>query len=273
MSHFTFEYDTFYNYYTDINNPNIYTTDVTESNVELHYYINGKLKTTTLSNRYIKVNGIDIYIKINPKNRDILFTTPHKIDDKIYDFHYHFGMRHEHIIEKQRITDNWHFLVSPLKSSNKTKKNKSKNKYLYEEHILSSDAQIKTDETKESSTLTEQHDINPEQIYIDMSIPLIFFHKTIQNPNIPNKDKNNNIKSYGNIEHIKCYFKQKSKITNTNNIICIDEKSKIMKTAGFGNEELNQIHEIILRPFMPHGGRKLKRRRHTKKNKKYNVIR
>lgn len=56
MTQFTFEYDIFYNYYTDINNPNIYTTDVTESNVELHYYINGKLKTTTLSNRYIKVN-------------------------------------------------------------------------------------------------------------------------------------------------------------------------------------------------------------------------
>ena len=127
-------------------------------------------------------------------------------------------MRHEHIIEKQRITDNWHFLASPLKSSNKTKKNKSEKKYLYEEHILSSDAQIKTDETKES-TITEQHDINPEQIYIDMSIPLIFFHKTIQNPNIPNKDKNNNIKSYGNIKHIKCFFKQNSKITNTNNII------------------------------------------------------
>ena len=25
MSQFTFEYDTFYNYYADINNPNIYT--------------------------------------------------------------------------------------------------------------------------------------------------------------------------------------------------------------------------------------------------------
>lgn len=192
------------------------------------------------------------------KQKNILFTIPQNIDGKLYDFHYNFGMRPEYIIEKQRIVDNWHFFDFPLKPSKKTNKNRKSNNNTK-----------KSNNAHHIAELNDSNSFTPDQTYIDMNVQLIFFHKTTQNITLPVKDKNNNTKSIGNSEHTNCYFKQYTKIDNTNNIICIDAESRIMKTSNFNVEELNQINEIISRPFIKHGGIKNFIKRNFTNKRKY----
>ena len=89
---------------------------------------------------------------------------------------------------------------------------------------------------------------------------MIYFHKTYQNVT-----GINNRKHYGHRIHKHCHFQNFTEINNINEIICVDKPSTIMQSNGFTPEELEQIREIILRPFLQTGGRK----KHYRKTKKY----
>ena len=107
----------------------------------------------------------------NNKNDGLLFTIPTQIDDKLWDFHFHFG--------KTTIQRN-------------------------------------------------KKDIN-----------VVFFHKTIQNPQKTGKERDN------------CYFPQKMKIKDIAEIICVQEQnSKMGKKFMEGTDDFNYIKEILSRPFL-----------------------
>jgi len=94
MSNFYFDYEKFYNYYSDVSNletnnetpnPDIYYYSETPNNIQMPI-------KTTLSDKFITINNSRIYVSSIGKQR-LLFTIPTKIDNKLWDFHYHFGKR------------------------------------------------------------------------------------------------------------------------------------------------------------------------------------
>lgn len=88
---FIFNYDTFYNYY--INKTNCIKDDST-SIIYFHNSEKYKLpKTTERSKYYILVDNVKIYIKSDEKNKTLLFTIPTVYKNKLYDVHYHFGIK------------------------------------------------------------------------------------------------------------------------------------------------------------------------------------
>jgi hypothetical protein len=89
MSNFYFDYEKFYKYYT---NDKKLKTD-TSSLKEIWFYRSSQSREPekeTLSNKYIIVNGVNIYIS-KKENDKLYFTIPETIGDKLWDFHYHFG--------------------------------------------------------------------------------------------------------------------------------------------------------------------------------------
>lgn len=176
MSNFYFNYDTFYKYYTTESH---LETD-NSSPKEIWYYLkvcsrNQQPEQSFLSPHFITVNNTKIYISKmgdeNNKNDGLLFTIPTQIDDKLWDFHFHFG--------KTTIQRN------------------------------------KTD------------------------INVVFFHKTIQDPQKNGKVRDN------------CYFPQKMKIKDIAEIICVQEKnSKMGEKFLEGTDDFNYIKEILSRPFL-----------------------
>ena len=101
MTSFVFDYNTFYNYYT---NPNNLFIDSRQDNPELNYYLNeynpGQIPITkSCPNKFITIGvgikgsgGIGIYIE-KLSNRRLLFTIPTEINGKYWDNHYHFGIK------------------------------------------------------------------------------------------------------------------------------------------------------------------------------------
>jgi len=92
MASFLYEYDKFYDYYT---NPNNYVVDNSPRKIIWYYidepYTNQKPLSVKLSRKYIVVNNKQLYIKTT-NTGGILFTFPVKINGKLWDFHYHFGL-------------------------------------------------------------------------------------------------------------------------------------------------------------------------------------
>jgi hypothetical protein len=103
---YIFNYNTFHTYYTE---PKNLLTDTTDC-VSLYYFIGdkNKLKNSHPKCDYIIINGIKIYVsksdskstciandgkKITEQTDVLLFSIPTMIDDKMFDFHYHFGIR------------------------------------------------------------------------------------------------------------------------------------------------------------------------------------
>lgn len=86
---FIFDYQTFYNYYTDSNNPDLYLDQTPET---LTYYF--KSHPTPNSPKYfITIGGTKIYITDqNKSTKDLLFSIPTIINGEFYDNHYHFGI-------------------------------------------------------------------------------------------------------------------------------------------------------------------------------------
>ena len=87
-----FDYDAFYNYYTNDSN---LEKDNSKLNTTIWYYLNAPYKNqppidTILSNKYIIINNTKLYIKKLDSNK-LLFTIPTLIENKLWDFHYHFG--------------------------------------------------------------------------------------------------------------------------------------------------------------------------------------
>lgn len=87
-----FNLNKFLNYYTDPNNPHIYTD--TNQLTTSYFYTHKIIKTEPLSQRYIRINGKKLYITHYIKNGTdhILFTTPKNVNGALWDDHYHFGL-------------------------------------------------------------------------------------------------------------------------------------------------------------------------------------
>jgi len=89
-----FDYETFYNYYTNDSN---LEKDNSSLNTTIWYYENTQYKNqqpidTILSKKYIVINNTKLYIKQLDSSSKLLFTIPTLIDNKLWDFHYHFGI-------------------------------------------------------------------------------------------------------------------------------------------------------------------------------------
>jgi len=198
MSNFQFDYDTFYKYYT--NDDNIKTKDMTPKEIWFYRHSNSEEpEKDILSNKYILVNGIEVFISKSKENNDkdeLFFTIPTEIENKLWDIHFHFG--------KDSITP-------PNKKYRSTEENKNG------------------------------------------QIDIVFFHKTIQEPEKNGKGRKN------------CYYHQNMKIDNFGKIICLQAtNSKMDEIFPPDEEDFSLIKEIISRPFPP----LYKKKKRKKTNKK-----
>ena len=86
---FYFDYDIFYNYYTESSN---LETDKQFSKINIWYYASTQSREPTktkLSQKYITINNTKIHIR--KLGDSLLFTIPTEIGDKLWDFHFRFG--------------------------------------------------------------------------------------------------------------------------------------------------------------------------------------
>ena len=92
-----FDYDTFYNYYTNANNV---TRDPRPPRVKFYDDNNPQYMENSAGSTYITINGTRYYITIMRRKKDmlkngILFVLPTAIPGHsgLWGFHYHFGMK------------------------------------------------------------------------------------------------------------------------------------------------------------------------------------
>ena len=86
---FYFDYDIFHNYYTETSH---LEKDKKFSKKNVWYYVSTQSRQPTkkkLSQKYITINNTKIHIR--KLGDSLLFTIPTKIDNKLWDFHFHFG--------------------------------------------------------------------------------------------------------------------------------------------------------------------------------------
>jgi hypothetical protein len=188
MNSFYFDYDTFYNYYTEDSH---LIPDYSNPREIWHYkkekYTNQPPEKNTLSDKYIKVGNTKIYISKTGTD-GLYFTIPEQIGDKLWDNHFHFG--------KVRIKP--------------------------------------PDKQYQSNTK-------------DKKIPVVYFHKTTQHPDLPGKDRK------------KCYYHPTMQIDNLGEIICLQEMNRKMGEKFLPTtEDFHLIKEIISRPFPPESNNKKK---------------
>jgi len=242
---FVFNYETFYNYYTNISN---YFIDYQIPRPDIHYYNANKnkkgCKLSKLSANFIIVKEVRIYISII--NNQLLFTIPQKLGNKYFDFHYHFGIKDSNWIKPQ-IDDVkiMHTIQLSKTKKSKQRNNKSKKKYKKIHY-----------ENLKNDGLVEFDNITPNlRIYSD-NTSVIFFHKTEQ---FVEDDNENGVKS-----HNKCYFEDNLRIDEVKNIICIQENNAFMEKK-YTKIELEQITEIISKPFRKTAGSLLKIKKNIRK--------
>jgi hypothetical protein len=231
-----FNYNVFYNYYTDVSNLEI---DNSLPRPIINFYHSDtkskKPSTSTLSKYYIIIDNLKIYVSsYEPKtidddpNKRLLFTIPVIINNKIYDFHYYFGIKEPN---ENIIIHDWYFydkslhkVKNSIKSRNKHNKTKKKNKK----------------RNSISNTISENN-IDIDTVTINPNEKLIFFHKTIQIIH--------NTQSYiGTNQHTHCHFQDNISIDEINKIICLDETNKYMGKL-YSENDLNQIEKIMKLPF------------------------
>lgn len=290
---YIFNYNTFHTYYTE---PKNLLTDTTDC-VSLYYFIGdkNKLKNSHPKCDYIIINGIKIYVsksdskstciandgkKITEQTDVLLFSIPTMIDDKMFDFHYHFGIRtHTYIdiLDKQ-------YVNRKRKQKNKSIRNNKKQNfsitnidYTLEDitqlmDVQNIDKKVKT--TRNKTIKKRRHVTKTNDDYIlekyspkidlfpfDTNKKIIFFHKTIQ---IHTGNNSKNIPE-GTKQHYNCYFQDETAIESINNIVCLDEDKTVMGRA-FSQFDKKIIKEILQRPFLKSAGG---RKRKTQKYKRY----
>jgi hypothetical protein len=242
---YTFNYDIFYNYYT---NPVNLISGTDADCVSLYHFIANKTKAikNTPKCNYIIVNGVKIYVMpTNSKKKiyietttGLLFSIPTIIDGIAFDLHYHFGrdkntnrkvMGDKHYMEKQKTK--MIETVTKRISNNKTKKIRKK---------LS------------TPFYSDLQEFNPniDLLTINSDEKIIFFHKTIQHHTGTNND---NIPE-GYREHQNCYFRDNTKIKDIHNIVCVDKDEYVMGNR-FSKSDKDIIKEIMERPFLKTGGK------------------
>jgi hypothetical protein len=277
---FLFNYAKFYNYYTDLSNPNIYTDD--KELPKIHYFSSAEetnptiYEVSTVSNRYITINGVNIYVTkydkpdknnsiINNKTKllykprptpvknpkELVFTIPTKIGEKYYDFHYHFGIRKQTTNIK---VDDWKFIQgNNINTRHRTINSRNTRK------IYKSTKNIIHPELPYLDKLSE-----PEKYKIDTRKNIVFFHKTEQNVT----DILNDI---GYKKHKDCSFRDNTEIRRVEQIICNNKSGKLMLN-DFTKDELEQIKTIITLPFIDekNGGRIKRKYTQYLTRKRYN---
>ena len=230
-----FNYNIFYNYYTDASNLEI--ENLLPRPIINFYHSDTKSKkpsTSTLSKHYIIIDNLKIYVSSytsktdDDPNKRLLFTIPVIINDKMYDFHYYFGIKEPN---ENIIIHDWYFydkslhkVKNSIKSRNKHNKTKKKNK-----------------KRNSISNAISENNIDIDTVTIKPKEKLIFFHKTIQIIH--------NTQSYiGTNQHTHCHFQDNISIDEINKIICLDETNKYMGKL-YSEHELNQIEKIMKLPF------------------------
>jgi len=235
---FIFDYEQFYEYYTDPVNINIENT----TRPTVFYFDNDnksikkdkQAKSNNLSQYYIVVNGVKVYIATfkDKSTKSLLFIMPTEIGGHLFDFHYRFGFRPINPNKEPTKIDRL-YLLDDKKIITSKKKQTRKRRSLVSPAV-----------TKGNIIDEIQIDTIPEFIHMDLNEKVVFFHKTIQVPtNISAK------KIMGQNKHQMCYFQNNTKIKNVRTILCVDENQKHMKMV-FSTQELKQITEIMTRPFM-----------------------
>ena len=231
---FIFDYDTFYNYYTDP--ANLYIDDTPRPNV---YFFNRSditkpPKLSTISKNYIIVNEVKIYITEVKQTKALLFTIPTSIGGIFFDFHYHFGVRHINPKVDPIVIDMTYFYDTPQKKPEKVSKSHTR-KRSHKKVILEAMSPNIIDEIEADTT--------PDFFPIDLNEKRVYFHKTIQIPVMTESFL------IGTNQHQTCHFQNNTKIKNVRTILCIDKNKKHMKMV-FSTEELKQITDIMSRPFL-----------------------
>jgi hypothetical protein len=131
MSNYVFNYDKFYNFYT--NQKNLITNK--DDSVVLHFFNKTTKKGVKIPKicepkqtdercQYIIINGYKIYIADYSKtgraenqkedSKELLFSIPTEINGKLYDFHYHFIKKIKYSFIKQNSV----FRVLKIQSTN-----------------------------------------------------------------------------------------------------------------------------------------------------------
>lgn len=239
-----FGYIKFLEYY--LNDKNLQS----EHFVPVYYFmsnVNIKKSKSKMLRHYIVIDDTKIYVTIHYNKRHpqhlpaVLFTIPTEINGILYDVHYHFGISEdEKTIINPKLTEQ-HKIIGPKKHTKKKKPKKLKLKTKTKIEILDSDS------LSDSSINLAPYDFPS----------IIYFHKTIQVP------KEDNI---GHSEHNFCRFNNGISIDDVFNIICLPESEettgiRTMETT-FSPNELQQIRDIIYKPFISEGkGRKTRRRK------------
>lgn len=253
MSNYLFNYATFYNYYTNPDNI------ITDKNDCLKLLFFNKAKKVSHANtadekcNYIIIDGVKIYISepgkgnnykdkngqiISEKTYGLLFSIPILIDDKLFDFHYHFGIRHDNY-EKQISESQYIHANSILKKPRKTNRT------------------IKSIKSRSMSNNYNLTEVEPmiDKFYINPDEKLIYFHKTIQKPS-------KEIIGKGQVEHSTCHFQDNTRIQSINNIICVNKDKTIMGSVIKDYNDRQLLKKIMMTPFVSNGGK-----RKTIKNK------
>ena len=188
-----------------------------------------KVKMSEPKCSYIIVNGIKIYITVDIKKNTtspygLLFSIPTLINNKLFDFHYHFGKRQ---YEYTVITDKQYINNIANKSSRTRKTNRLRKTRKNIKMIM--------------NTINSMEIIEPiaDIIPINQEEKIIYFHKTIQHTT--NGED-------GFREHKNCYFQDNTDIKSINNIICLDKDETVMGRL-FSDFDKTILNEIIKRPF------------------------
>ena len=243
---FIFDYDTFYDYYTD--SANLYVDDSPRPTV--YFFNRGDIakpaKSNTISKNYVIINGVKIYIAEVKQTKALLFTIPTNIDGNLFDFHYHFGIRYINPETDPTVIDMTYFYDKMSKKAEKPSKSYTR-KRGHKKVILETMPQNIIDEIDADTT--------PEFLPIELTEQRVYFHKTTQKPIVSGSSifGANNVSGsliLGTNNHQSCHFQNNTKIKNIRTILCVDENQKHMKMV-FSAEEIKQITEIMSRPFTP----------------------
>lgn len=251
MSSYIFNYSNFYKYYT---NPDNVVTNKNDCVVLLFFNKSDKKvsdeKKTGEKCNYIIIDGIKIYITKTDKGHSyidkngetmsentngLLFSIPTLISDKLFDFHYHFGIRH----------DDYKTLISD-------------SQYITTPNILNKNTKLNKTRRSRKPRLTVDYNLSEveptvDKFHINHGEKLIYFHKTIQEPS----------NGKGSFKHIDCYFQDNTLIQSINNIVCINKDKTIMGKEIKDYNDRQLLHKIMMTPFASNGGKQK-----TKKTKK-----
>lgn len=244
---FTFNYKEFFDYYT---NPVNYFVD-DDPRPDIYYFPktdkSRPLVQSTLSEKYIMVGDIKIYVNLlGVDNDQLMFSIPKEINGFLCDIHYHIGIKGKAALQKLKLRRATKKKQQIQNKQKKKQKNKNKSKRL--QHPYKSEYQLMLED--DMSNIMAQYK-NPSVITDD----LIFFHKTEQYFEILEDytDKETGITKpiwFGKKKHRVCSFGNNStmNIDHIDEILCLNDMSTMMGDV-FNDIDFDMAEDIIRRPF------------------------